>query len=440
MAMKLQLKFNLPRGVSSLRAPGAVVLIAVTTALMVCRHGVVGASAPPPLPAWTGPFLDPLTPHGGQPFAANVTHTCLYRATPDIGTYNMAPMLTYHDGQFLASWKNSPVDEDQPGQRVLFSQSKDGVTWSGTNGSNILFPNMSTGANPAALFAEPALYINGRTYAAASPLQFCLYPCSYPAVLLLRRVFPGLDNFGPVFWASDVVPPGFDQATAEQGVLTVNQTDATTQADVATLSDPSSPLPCPPPSTGNLKCEAVEGGFLGAGSNMGQYEMCHYRRPGSTVDVLLYRSPVWVLDLHASVRATPGGPWYGQDGAQAGNKTNIPDDVSNVNCGTLPDGRNYLLSNAMPNVFRDPLWLSTSVDGVHFNATTPITSCDLPFYSAPDQPWGCSFRYQGGSKQSGCQYPQGMALVAPAPEGYWAIFSLNKEDIYVLRVPYESIP
>jgi hypothetical protein len=80
---------------------------------------------------------------------------------------------------------------------------------------------------------------------------------AYPAVLLLRRVFPGLDNFGPVFWASDVVPPGFDQATAEQGVLTVNQTDATTQADVATLSDPSSPLPCPPPSTGNLKCEAV---------------------------------------------------------------------------------------------------------------------------------------------------------------------------------------
>ena len=95
----------------------------------------------------------------------------------------MAPMLTYHDGQFLASWKNSPVDEDQPGQRVLFSQSKDGVTWSGTNGSNILFPNMSTGANPAALFAEPALYINGRTYAAASPLQFCLYPCSYPGGL-----------------------------------------------------------------------------------------------------------------------------------------------------------------------------------------------------------------------------------------------------------------
>ncbi len=83
---------------------------------------------------------------------------------------------------------------------------------------------------------------------------------------------------------------------------------------------------------------------------------------------------MWVLDLHASVRATPGGPWYGQDGARAGNKTNIPDDVSNVNCGTLPDGRNYLLSNAMPNVFRDPLWLSTSMDGVHFNATVGLLS------------------------------------------------------------------
>lgn len=36
---------------------------------------------------------------------------------------------------------------------------------------------------------------------------------------------------------------------------------------------------------------------------------------------------------------------YGADGAHAGNMTNIPDDVSNLNCGVLPDGRIYLLSN-----------------------------------------------------------------------------------------------
>lgn len=29
----------------------------------------------------------------------------------------MAPMFGFYDGQFLATWKNSPTDEDQPGQR-----------------------------------------------------------------------------------------------------------------------------------------------------------------------------------------------------------------------------------------------------------------------------------------------------------------------------------
>ena len=64
-------------------------------------------------------------------------------------------------------------------------------------------------SNPAALFAEPTLHINSRVYAAASPSQFCIYPCPYMSVLLLRRVLvPGLNSFGPVFWASDVVPAG----------------------------------------------------------------------------------------------------------------------------------------------------------------------------------------------------------------------------------------
>jgi hypothetical protein len=44
----------------------------------------------------------------------------------------------------LGLWKNSPRDEDQPGQRVLFSSTTDGVTWTPTDGTNVAFPNMST--------------------------------------------------------------------------------------------------------------------------------------------------------------------------------------------------------------------------------------------------------------------------------------------------------
>lgn len=403
-------------------------------ALVAAVNAAQGVASAIFLPAWTGPFLDPLVPYGGASLAANVKLTSLYRAVPAIGTYNMAPMLDFHDGQFLASWKNSPLNEDQPGQRILWSQSLDGVNWTATDGNNILFPNVSTNANPAALFAEPTLHINGRFYAGASPKQFCLYPDQYAPLLLLRRIItPGVGKFGPVFWASPTVPAGFEAASAALGIVTVNATDAQTQADIATLSN-WSVLPCGPLSTGSLKCEACVNGCQPWNNfpNISN-ERSHYIVPGGGADVILYRSSRGILNLHASTRTGAGGSWVGP------NLTNIPDDNANLNAGTLPDGRVYLLSNAMPNIFRDPLFLSTSVDGWNFNATVALTSCELPVYTAPDQPWGCMYRYQGGSKQGGCEYPQGMSLTATGFEGYWAIYSLNKEDIWVLRVPFASL-
>ena len=50
------------------------------------------------------------------------------------------------------------------------------------------------------------------------------------------------------------------------------------------------------------------------------------------------------------------------------------------NCGPLSDGRVYIMSNAMPNLFRDPLYLATSKDGHNFDRTVALTSCELPVY------------------------------------------------------------
>jgi hypothetical protein len=140
-------------------------------------------------------------------------------------------MISYNGGQFLATWKNSPQDEDQPGQRILYSQSLDGNNWTPTDGRNIIFPNVSTNNNPAALFAEPTLAINDRFYAAASPQQFCLYGANlWQDQLLLRRVFtPGLHNFGPLFWAANTIPAGFELVSATLGIKTLNQTDTQTR-------------------------------------------------------------------------------------------------------------------------------------------------------------------------------------------------------------------
>lgn len=68
--------------------------------------------------------------------------------------------------------------QDQPGQKVVWSASYDGISWTPTNTTaNELFPSMNSTQNPGvALFAEPAIVVNGHYYVAASPIQFCLYP------------------------------------------------------------------------------------------------------------------------------------------------------------------------------------------------------------------------------------------------------------------------
>lgn len=101
------------------------------------------------------------------------------------------------------------------------------------------------------------------------------------------------------------------------------------------------------------------------------------------------------------------------------------------------------------NVVRDPLYVSLSTDGFRFDDTRVVASCELPAFHPVDDSgpkgrgsrWGCEYRYPGGAKQGGCQYPQAVAVQpggggGAAAEAFWAIFSVNKEDIWVARVPY----
>jgi hypothetical protein len=74
-------------------------------------------------------------------------------------------------------------------------------------------------------------------------------------VLLLRRVLSAeAGSFGPVFWAAQEVPPGFEQASDINGVLTLKSVDDQTRSDIALLQN-SSFAPC----SGN-KCEYCLGG------------------------------------------------------------------------------------------------------------------------------------------------------------------------------------
>ena len=116
-------------------------------------------------------------------------------------------------------------------------------------------------------------------------------------------------------------------------------------------------------------------------------------------------------------------------------ETNITDDVSNLNAGNLPDGRAYLVSNALVNYIRDPLYLSTTDDtNLRFVKTNVLVSCHMEVF----QPGGCIRRFQGSGSQPGCQYPQALPITGDS-SNFFVIFSMNKEDIWIASVPLSEI-
>ena len=386
------------------------------------------------LPKWTAPHGDPSKPLGGWKTVPGASFVNIYNATTEIGTYNHAAMITFGSEisdpkpLFTLSWKNSPKDEDSPGQRILYSQSFDGQDWTATNtGSNILFPNMSTSSNPAALFAGPFIWLNDHLYASASPTQFCLFPDQYQDVLLLRRVFTNMtDVFGPIFWATYPPPSLFKEASLINGILNLTEVDTTTKDDIALLI-PTQQQPCIKNSS---KCEACAFGcqdWKKAG-NVGN-ERTHYTIPGSpngqnsNQDVLLYRTKSNILS--ASIRTEPNiDAW-----SSPSQTTNIPNDNSNINTGALPDGRRYLLSNAMPYVIRDPLTIATSTDGIDWNTCAVVMTCTNLSGDS------CGPQFPGKYKNPGPSYPQGVV----AFDSLFVVATNNKENVWVARLPLESL-
>lgn len=53
----------------------------------------------------------------------------------------------------------------------------------------------------------------------------------------------------------------------------------------------------------------------------------------------------------------------------------------------------------------------------------------------------CQPRYAGGGKNPGPSYPQGLAVVAPAPEavrGFYVVATNNKEDVWITKIDFGS--
>eukprot|EP00730_Choanoeca_flexa_P000855 TRINITY_DN10367_c0_g1_i4.p1 TRINITY_DN10367_c0_g1~~TRINITY_DN10367_c0_g1_i4.p1 ORF type:complete len:464 (+),score=51.85 TRINITY_DN10367_c0_g1_i4:1-1392(+) len=365
--------------------------------------------APPPPSTigsikWSVPYApDTGKPYCGFKFNASISRRNMevYHAVPAIGTYNHAAMINSVNGTLFLTWKNSPKDEDQP----------------------------------AALFAGPTIVLDGRYYASASPHQFCLfpYPYSYDAnVLLLRRIVTlHPPTFGPIFWANTDVPSGFEEASVRLGLLTaaqISQADPLTAMDLDALNDWSH-LPCATDDNTTTKCEACLNGcdvnppgFPSLLKIGGSQEETHYKLPDGQAEIILQRTRQHQFTF--SYRHGPAYRW------SKPRNTTIPDADSNLNAGRLFDGRTYLLSNPCPKGIRDPLVVSLSSDGRHFDQAAIIMSChNLSSTST------CVPRHKGAAKNPGPSYPQGVAILrGEAGSTLYVVATNNKEDVWVTAV------
>ena len=423
----------------------------------------VARSAALPLPTWGVPPFDAGAPLAGLRQLPNGTLSVPFFGSAADGDYNHGAMIALGPGlaMLTLSWKNGVGEshEDAPGQRVRYSQSADGTTWTPPA---VLFPSLNTSALPVALFAGPFALLNGRLYASATPAviaagdaqgaQFCLWPDGVDprnagppgqrqpvGTLLLRRI-EGLGALGPLFWAASAVPAGFGPASAAAGILTLGETDAGTQGDVALLRADLPLLPCADPATGGtLKCEAVRGGaqdyeHLPAAARLAN-ERSHWTippgAPFSGTDVLVYRSHSSAL--WASTRAPGTGSWSKVA------LTGVPNDDSNINAGALPHGGGvYLVANAVPHRGRDPLTIAIARDGWTFTEAYWVMTCTQPPFP---QNQSCAAR-GGGGASGGPSYPQALTVLPPAAaalQGFYVVATLNKEDVVVAKFPLASL-
>ena len=288
---------------------------------MLLLLAAAGCSAAAPaaalVPTYSATRPNYQKPNGGLALVKGAEHVTVFSATPETGTYNHQAQIERFGGAFHTTWKSSPFNEDEDGQRILYSSSSDGRHWSPATD---VFPSM-----PASMFGcdpdghcwdkihhegSPFVTLNGRLYAVScirrhgSPGEFFPIPEDSLNSTVLRRVVqparltpggcrPGDPRaascpatgpcacppssmrwmqaaFGPLWWATAIIPLGYHNVSAAFGIR-ASSADALSSeeaADFALFRDPLRAALYSPDSCRNGHCaEPGEGEQTGIGSH-----------------------------------------------------------------------------------------------------------------------------------------------------------------------------
>ena len=363
-------------------------------------------------------------------FLDGVRTTTLLHATPETGTFSHHGFLAYHQGVLFASWDSHARDENTSGQHGVFRASGDGgKTWSDRRP---LFPPLAEKVpasetkqtNPFQTsqgFAE----IDGHLYAVTNVDRslkekvFRFNEVSRTRIGLLARSVGADGRLGEIFWLSDTAPepePGFPAYPAGEPAL-VDRLNAHFREPANLPQLVFGPKAHPDSDDGHRMTEPTPGWRLDGGAWVRLYRDAGSIHATTRAEVEESKS----RRNYSSFSFDEGRTWT------TPTRTSFPDSCARSNAGALPDGQFYVINNIMPlstrRGGRSLLAISLSRDGLEFDRTFVIR------FVAPPK------RYEGRAKSVGYQYPHSLV----AGKHLWVIYSVNKEDIEVARIPLSAL-
>jgi hypothetical protein len=363
--------------------------------------------------------LDPSLPDGGLPPAVGVHSACVLRASRDVPELSDGRGWTYHHhvdmacwkGRLYVGWNSCQRDEDVWPSRELFSTSIDGRAWSPPTE---MFPQGLSTCLRVYFYLAP----NGRMLAIAG-LRSGIDKVSEEAkAALVVREIRADHTWGEVF---TLQPPASGQAGPPE---------------YRTCGDGAFVAACEALLADTVFLEQQDRGRLLGDRRMKWHDPSEW--PGGKVPG---DNEKWVAGKAYTFFNRPDGTIVGlskmgwvtlsHDRGRSWSRPAVPPTLvmgkAKVFAHRTADGRYALVYNPSRRN-RFPLAIVTGEDGVNFGDMR-IVQGELPIQ-----------RYAGADRSIGPQYCRGVSKWADdgsrtGDRALWLAYSMNKEDIWVSRVP-----
>jgi len=392
-------------------------------------------------PKYTGKlFADTDKSDGGLPHAAGVSHYQIMRAnrmhpefTDGFGfTYNHAPDITYWNGYFWVQYLSNHIDEHEPGGISLIVKSKDGINW---NNPVVSFPKLLLPAGEnicedgtvvtipenefAVMHQRTAFYIapNGRLLTTG----FYGYSPNHAVPWeknglgrVVREIFKD-GSFGPIYFIYVMKKSGWNEDTLPYPEFTESNDPDFISACESLLSDKFETQQWVEEHGNDSEFIMLKthNEAFGRNENKPYQAFSRYHIDDKTVVALWKQAVVGISKDNGETWSIKREPSFATSGAKAwGQKTS--------------DGKySIIYVNNLSSEHRYPLACVTSENGIDFDGLVSI------FGETPPR------RYDGIFKDFGPQYVRGISETRrdQPDDAMWITYSVNKEDIWVSRIP-----